>query len=108
MAANHYGASGCGSCGGAGYIIRSSRAATVAGDLNHDGTVNVLDLSILLSAWGTTNATADPGIGYLDFSSFGCTAGVACSLLSTTDDSHPNAPGQAGDVDRAVFGRSIN
>jgi len=43
----------------AGYVVHSSRAATVAGDLNHDGTVNVLDLSILLSAWGTNNATAD-------------------------------------------------
>ncbi len=29
------------------------------GDLNNDGQVNIFDLSILLSAWGTNNATAD-------------------------------------------------
>jgi hypothetical protein len=29
------------------------------GDLNNDGQVNVFDLSILLSAWNTNNATAD-------------------------------------------------
>lgn len=29
------------------------------GDLNGDGQVNIFDLSILLSAWGTTNATSD-------------------------------------------------
>jgi hypothetical protein len=29
------------------------------GDLNNDGSVNIFDLSILLSAWGTTNPTAD-------------------------------------------------
>jgi hypothetical protein len=29
------------------------------GDLNGDGQVNIFDLSILLSAWGTANATAD-------------------------------------------------
>ena len=44
----------------AGYVVvHSSRAATVVGDVNHDGIVNVLDLSILLSAWSTNNATAD-------------------------------------------------
>jgi hypothetical protein len=35
------------------------RAAGVIGDLNGDGTVNVFDLSILLSDWGTNTATAD-------------------------------------------------
>jgi hypothetical protein len=29
------------------------------GDLNSDGTVNITDLSILLSSWNTTSATAD-------------------------------------------------
>jgi hypothetical protein len=29
------------------------------GDLNNDGQVNIFDLSALLSAWGTANATAD-------------------------------------------------
>jgi hypothetical protein len=29
------------------------------GDLNHDGSVNIFDLSILLSGWGTTSATDD-------------------------------------------------
>jgi hypothetical protein len=29
------------------------------GDLNNDGKVDVLDLSVLLSAWGTANTTAD-------------------------------------------------
>jgi hypothetical protein len=29
------------------------------GDLNNDGTVNITDLSILLSSWNTTNSTAD-------------------------------------------------
>jgi hypothetical protein len=36
----------------------ASPAAKI-GDLNHDGFVNIFDLSILLSAWGTANATAD-------------------------------------------------
>jgi hypothetical protein len=29
------------------------------GDLNHDGSVNIFDLSILLSHWGTADATSD-------------------------------------------------
>jgi hypothetical protein len=42
-----------------GYVIISARAAGVVGDLNNDGVVNVFDLSILLSNWGTTNAADD-------------------------------------------------
>jgi cellulase (glycosyl hydrolase family 5)/dockerin type I repeat protein len=41
------------------YVIIRARATTIVGDLNNDGTVNIYDLSILLSDWGTTNATAD-------------------------------------------------
>lgn len=41
------------------YVISNSRAAALVGDLNNDGIVNVLDLSILLSGWGTANTTAD-------------------------------------------------
>jgi hypothetical protein len=36
-----------------------ARAAPVPGDLNGDGVVNTLDLSILLSDWGTSNPSAD-------------------------------------------------
>ena len=43
-----------------GYLFHHySRAAGLTGDLNNDGTVNVFDLSILLSDWATGNATAD-------------------------------------------------
>jgi hypothetical protein len=34
---------------------------TTLGDLNGDGTVNATDLSILLSNWGKTSATAAQG-----------------------------------------------
>jgi len=37
----------------------SSSPSGKVGDLNGDGKVNVFDLSILLSDWGTNNATAD-------------------------------------------------
>jgi trimeric autotransporter adhesin len=37
-----------------GYSILASRAADKTADLNNDGQVNVLDLSFLLSKWGTT------------------------------------------------------
>ena len=45
-----------------GYILIHSLAASnpnLPGDLNNDNTVNVTDLSILLSNYGTTNSTAD-------------------------------------------------
>src|SRR5437868_3920538 len=42
-----------------GYVAVHSSLAAVSGDLNGDGTVNVFDLSILLSNWGTSDATAD-------------------------------------------------
>ena len=37
----------------------SSSPSGVIGDLNNDGTVNIFDLSILLSNWGTSDAAAD-------------------------------------------------
>lgn len=37
----------------------SHATANLVGDLNGDGVVNITDLSILLSAWGSTNSTAD-------------------------------------------------
>ena len=42
-----------------GYVISHARAAGLVGDLNNDGVVNVFDLSILLSDWGTTTTLAD-------------------------------------------------
>jgi len=43
-----------------GYIVvRSSHAAGITGDINGDGTVNVYDLSILLSHWNANYAPAD-------------------------------------------------
>ena len=44
------------------YVLFHSLAApntNLAGDLNNDNTVNLLDLSILISDYGTTNAAAD-------------------------------------------------
>ena len=40
-------------------VLIEAHASGLIGDLNNDGVVNVFDLSILLSDWGTTNATAD-------------------------------------------------
>ncbi len=37
----------------------SSRAAAIPGDINNDGTVSVLDLSLLLSSWGKSGVAAD-------------------------------------------------
>src|SRR6266550_1917182 len=42
-----------------GYVIVNSRAASVVGDINNDGTVNVFDLSMLLTHWGTSDAASD-------------------------------------------------
>src|SRR6266550_603072 len=45
-----------------GYILIHSLAASnpnLPGDLNNDNTVNVTDLSILLSNYGTTSSSAD-------------------------------------------------
>ena|GEM_PF-6482060 len=42
-----------------GVVIFHVFAASIVGDLNNDGVVNIFDLSILLSDWGTNNATAD-------------------------------------------------
>ncbi|HEX7456604.1 MAG TPA: dockerin type I domain-containing protein, partial [Candidatus Nanoarchaeia archaeon] len=49
------------SCLGEGGSASDLVAITVAklGDLNLDGRINIRDLSILLSRWGSTNATAD-------------------------------------------------
>ena len=40
-------------------VTLTSRAATIPGDLNGDGTVNVLDLSLLLNSWGKSGVAAD-------------------------------------------------
>ena len=40
-------------------------------------------------------ATSDSGLGFLDFSSFGATAGQPSSLLSSSDDLHPSNSGQS-------------
>jgi hypothetical protein len=40
-------------------LYRSFAAAPIDCDLNHDGVVNISDLSILLSSYNTTNAVAD-------------------------------------------------
>lgn len=40
-------------------VSLSSRAAAIPGDLNADGTVSVLDLSLLLSSWGKAGVAAD-------------------------------------------------
>jgi len=42
------------------WLLLQSRAATVTGDLNNDGTVNLFDLSILLSNWNKTATTTPP------------------------------------------------
>ena len=45
-----------------GLVVTADRAdvvATITGDLNGDGVVNVFDLSLLLSSWGTATAKAD-------------------------------------------------
>jgi len=39
------------------HIEYTSAATFILGDFNHDGKVNILDVSILLSKWGSTNAT---------------------------------------------------
>jgi hypothetical protein len=46
-----------------GYFVLHSRAAALVGDLNSDGTVNILDLSVLLSAWGTSNSAIESNLG---------------------------------------------
>jgi hypothetical protein len=58
----------------AGYMISHVRAASVPGDLNNDGTVNVFDLSIILSHWNanyhtisSTFAHTAPATGAYDY-----------------------------------------
>ena len=46
-------------CVGLGYVVARSHAAGPVGDINGDGTVNIFDLSILLSDWNTTTTAAD-------------------------------------------------
>jgi autotransporter family porin len=46
-----------------GYFVSRVLAATTVGDLNSDGVVNVLDLSELLSNWGTTNQSITSNLG---------------------------------------------
>ena len=52
---------------------------TTPGDLNGDGTVNILDLSILLTNWGKTGATAAQG----DLNSDGTVNALDLSILLT-------------------------
>jgi outer membrane protein assembly factor BamB len=40
-------------------LTAGTSGSSIPGDLNHDGIVNITDLSIMLSNWGTTNAVAD-------------------------------------------------
>jgi hypothetical protein len=40
-------------------VVRGTHAAGLPGDVNSDGTVNVFDLSILLSKWGTAGGSSD-------------------------------------------------
>jgi hypothetical protein len=42
-----------------GAVVFFARAAPLVGDINGDGVVNVTDLSLLLSKWGTADASAD-------------------------------------------------
>lgn len=43
-----------------GFTLRpASRASSIVADINNDGTVNIFDLSILLSKWGTNDAASD-------------------------------------------------
>jgi hypothetical protein len=56
-----------------GFSILASQAANKTSDLNNDGQVNVLDLSILLSKWGTTGTqpadiNSDSIVSILDLS----------------------------------------
>ncbi len=46
-----------------GLVVVHVKAAGLVGDLNDDGVVNVLDLSILLSDWGQTNAAIEQNLG---------------------------------------------
>lgn len=47
-----------------GYMaVLYSSATGVMGDLNNDGNVNIFDMSILLSKWGTADAIADLNSG---------------------------------------------
>jgi hypothetical protein len=41
------------------HVVGNSRAATVTGDINLDGMVNIFDLSTLLAHWGTNDAASD-------------------------------------------------
>jgi hypothetical protein len=55
------------------FVLYLTTRATKSSDLNSDGTVNVLDLSVLLSKWGTTGAQAsdineDNTVNILDLS----------------------------------------
>jgi chitodextrinase len=60
----------------AGNVSAASNTATAttpkAADLNGDGTVNIYDLSTLLTRWGTSNAAADlNGNGTVDILDIG-------------------------------------
>jgi hypothetical protein len=98
-----------------GYTLAShSRATGIVGDLNGDGTVNVFDLSILLSKWGTNDATADLNsdgtVNIFDLSTllshWGQTGPTPTPSAAPTPTVTPSpTPGQADAVHRI---RSIN
>lgn len=78
-----------------GYLIFKSFAApnpSLPGDLNNDNTVNITDMSILLSNYGTSNSTADINsdgtVNVLDMSillsNYGRTISGASTINATT------------------------
>jgi hypothetical protein len=78
-------------------VLRLAQAAPVPGDLNQDGVVNVSDLSILLSDWGTSNATADINhdgtVNVLDLSILLAHWGQTAPTPSATPTPTPNPNG---------------
>jgi hypothetical protein len=94
-------------------IVTFSHAATLAGDINTDGTVNVFDLSMLLSKWNTTTASADLNtdgtVNVFDLSILLSHWGQTSSATPTpTPTTITNLPAQAASVMYAETGDPIN
>jgi hypothetical protein len=93
-----------------GYLIVASRASTaLPSDLNNDGTVNVLDLSIMLGGWQKTGVAADLNgdgvVNVFDLSillgHWGQTSGTPTPTVSPSPSSTPkltNLPAQSASV----------